>query len=85
MIFFMSVCIQTFETVPIIKTFLTEKEIVTIFAHPAILYDFYFTIKAFMYFLVILLRLKNGFHLVVLLMSFRWILQSRSLEVTFLA
>ena len=84
MVFFMSVGIKTLKIVTALETLLAEKEIVTVLAHPTVFYYLYLTIEAFMDFRVILLRLKNCFHLMILSMSLRWVFKRGSLKITFL-
>jgi hypothetical protein len=70
MIFFMGVRIKTLKTVFIVETLLAKVKVVTILAHPAILYDLYFAIETFMYFRMILLGLEYCLHLMLWSMSF---------------
>lgn len=71
MVTFMCVGIKTFERISALVALFAEKEIVTVFAHPAFFNNNYLTVETFIYFLLIKLGLKHDLEFMICSVSFR--------------
>ncbi len=69
----MTVGKQTLETVSAVVAFLAEEKIETILAHPTTFSDVQFALEALIFFMEVILRLQNSFHVVVCPMCFRFL------------
>lgn len=65
MVLFMSVGVETLEIFFLLETFCAKEKVVTVLAHVTFLNYFDFTRKTFIFFIIVDLRLKNDFHLVL--------------------
>lgn len=62
---FVGVGVEAFEVRAIFEALLAEKEVVAVFTHPAMLQDFPFAAEALVALVLLHLRLKNHFQLVL--------------------
>ena len=68
--FFMSISVQTLEFISFLVTSITEEKIITILTHPATLINSFLAIEAFIFLLLVKLRLKHGLEFMIGSMRF---------------